>query len=77
VRFTVMADFDTQDLESAAEKVSVVQAVAKDSLVLVEDPADLLLVYELRRLGVHIRAACLGRREKKLLRGAAQPIGVN
>lgn len=77
MRFTVMADFDTQDLESAAEKVSVVQAVAKDSLVLVEDPADLLLVYELRRLGVHIRAACLGRREKKLLRGAAQPIGVN
>jgi len=72
-----MADFDTQDLESAAEKVSVVQAVAKDSLVLVEDPEDLLLVHELRLLGVHIKAACLGRREKKLLKRAGQPVGAN
>ena len=72
-----MADFDTEDLESAAEKVSVVQAVARDSLVLVEDPADLVLVHELRRLGVHIKAACLGRREKKLVTGARQPTGVS
>jgi len=72
-----MADFDTQDLASAAEKVSVVQAVAKDSLVLVEDPADLFLVHELRRRGVQIKAACLGHREKKLLTGVGQPIDAN
>jgi hypothetical protein len=77
VRFTVLADFDTQDLEAAAEKVAVIQAVAKDALLVVENPEGLLFADDLRRLGVNIRAACLGHREKKLLTGAARGVKAN
>jgi hypothetical protein len=77
LRFTVLADFDTQDLQAAARNVSLVQKIAKESLVLVEDPADLFLVHELRRLGVKVKAACLGHRKERLVRGAAGRIGVN
>jgi len=77
MRFTVVTDFDAENLESAAEKLALIQSIANDSLVLVEDENGLLLVQELRHLGINIKAACLGHLEKRLITGGDSPSKVN
>ena len=77
MKFTLLTDFDAESLESAAEKLAVIQSIANDSLVLVEDEHGLLLVQELRQLGINIKAACLGHLEKRLLSVGDSPGKVN
>ena len=67
MKFTVLTDFDGESIETAAEKLAVIQAIARDAMVLVERPDDLLLIHELRHYGITIKAACVGHVEKKLI----------
>lgn len=67
MKFTVLTDFDGESIETAADKVAIIQAIARDAAVLVERPDDLLLIHELRQYGITIKAACLGHVEKKLV----------
>ena len=67
MKFTVLSDFDSESLKAAAEKLAIIQSVARDAVVLVERPDDLLLIHDLRQYGIRIKAACVGPVERRLI----------
>ena len=73
MKVTVLTEIDTESLESVVEKLTVLQSISSDSLMLIEDAVGMLLVHELRQLGIDIKAACLGHLEQRLIR-AGKPI---
>ncbi|HEV2494315.1 MAG TPA: hypothetical protein VG204_14715 [Terriglobia bacterium] len=67
MKFTVVADVQAESLDDAAERLAVLESLSTEALLLVEGADDLLLVHELRERGLHIKAACVGRSEKRLI----------
>lgn len=73
MKVTVLTEIDTESLESVVEKLTVIRSISNDSLILIEDAVGMLLVHELRQLGIDIKAACLGHLERRLIR-AGKPV---
>lgn len=69
MKITILTDFEAADVETAAEKLGLIQSISSDAVVLVESPNDLLLIHQLRQFGIRIKGACLGHVKKRPITG--------
>ena len=65
MKITILTDFEADNVEAAAEKLTMIQSISNDAVMLVETPNDLLLIHDLRQFGIRIKGAFLGHVEKK------------
>jgi hypothetical protein len=70
-----VADVQAETLDDAAERLAVLESLSTDTMLLVEAADDLLLVRELRDRGLNVKAACVGRSEKRLISPATVSAG--
>ena len=73
MKITILTDFEADNLEAAAKKLTMIQSISNDAVMLVETTNDLMLIHDLRQFGIRIKGACLGHVEKKPV-SAANPL---